>query len=189
MALQAAAMMAFFMDSAQQAPIQIQCVQQAAPDSWVKWLLPTIVQTVVSLASITAGVLIAVVSFRKNKKTEHEQWLRNQKAGHEQWIRDQKKAEWRELLDALNATYLPMTKAKQSCRALNSADLLVINKFIMAVDDRMFIDEEARRSLHRKFNTFNDKYQKSSPIDMSVMTELKQLIEEAREDAKKDVKS
>lgn len=87
MSLHAAAMMAFFMGQAQQAPVQIQCVQQAAPDSWVKWLLPTIVQTVISLASITAGVWIAVASFRANKKAEHAQW-----------VRDQKKAEWSALL-------------------------------------------------------------------------------------------
>jgi len=103
MALHAAAMMAFFVDQAQQTPMQIQCVQQATPDSWLKWLLPTIVQTVISLASIAAGVLIAVVSFRKNKKTEHEQWLRNQKAGHEQWVRDQAKAEWSAILSRLTA--------------------------------------------------------------------------------------
>ena len=87
MILHAASFAAIFVDQLSQAPGHIQCMQQTAPESWVKWLLPTIVQTIVSLASITAGVCIAVASFRANKKTEHEQW-----------IRDQKKAEWNELL-------------------------------------------------------------------------------------------
>ena len=59
-------------------------------ESWVKWLLPTIVQTVVSLLSIAAGVGIAVWSFRRNRQTEHEQWVRDQKLG-----------EWRELISAV----------------------------------------------------------------------------------------
>jgi uncharacterized membrane protein YhaH (DUF805 family) len=87
MILHAASIAAFFVDQVAQAPVQIQCVQQATPESWLKWLLPTIVQTVVSLLSIFAGVCIAVRSFRANKKTEHEQW-----------IRDQKKVEWSALL-------------------------------------------------------------------------------------------
>jgi hypothetical protein len=97
-----ASMVAAFVDQAAQAPVQIQCVQQAAPESWVKWLLPTILQTVVSLASITAGVLIAIWSFRKNRQSEHEQWVRNQNAGHERWILDQKKIEWKELLKVVS---------------------------------------------------------------------------------------
>jgi hypothetical protein len=90
-------MIALFMDTVRQTPCALQCVQPAA-ESWLKWLLPTIVQTVISLLSIGAGVGIAVWSFRKNRRSEHEQWVRNQKAGHEQWILDQKRAEWRELL-------------------------------------------------------------------------------------------
>jgi hypothetical protein len=97
MIFHAVSIAAFFVDQLEYEPIVLQCVP-AEPESWVKWPLPTIVQTVVSLASITAGVLIAVWSFRKNRQSEHEQWVRNQRAGHEQWIRDQKKAEWKELI-------------------------------------------------------------------------------------------
>jgi hypothetical protein len=81
-----AAMTTFLANIVSQAPVIVQC-PQPAPDSWLKWLLPTIVQTVVSLLSIGAGVAIAVWSFRKNHQSEHEQW-----------VRDQKRAEWRELL-------------------------------------------------------------------------------------------
>jgi hypothetical protein len=87
MILHAASIAALFVDQLSKASVQVQCVQQATPEPMLKWLLPTIVQTVVSLASITAGVCIAVASFRANKKTEHEQW-----------VRDQKKAEWSALL-------------------------------------------------------------------------------------------
>ena len=87
MILHAASMAALFVDQLAQAPVQIQCVQQSTPESWLKWLLPTIVQTIVSLLSIFAGVCIAVRSFRANKTSEHEQW-----------IRAQKKEEWKDLL-------------------------------------------------------------------------------------------
>jgi hypothetical protein len=101
MILHAASIAAFFVDQLTQAPVQIQCVQQSTTESWLKWLLPTIVQTVIGLSSITAAVVISVRSFRRNREAEHEQWLRNQKAGHEQWVRDQKKAEWGTILSYL----------------------------------------------------------------------------------------
>jgi hypothetical protein len=104
MILHAASIAAFFADQIAQAPVVVQCVQ-AAPEPMLKWLLPTIVQTVISLASISAGVLIAVWSFRKNRQTEHEQWVRNQKAEHEQWVRDQKITEWGALMRSLTDAY------------------------------------------------------------------------------------
>ena len=96
---------ALFVDQLAPAPVQIQCVQQSMPESWLKWLLPTIVQTVVSLLSIFAGVAIAVRSFQANRKTEHEQW-----------VRDQKKAEWKEIVEALNKChpYLPQVYHQHS---------------------------------------------------------------------------
>jgi hypothetical protein len=105
MILHAASIAAFFVDRLAQAPVQIQCVQQSTPESWVKWLLPTIVQTVISLLSIFAGVAIAVRSFQANRKTEHEQW-----------VRDQKKAEWKEIVEALNKCrmYLPQVYHQHS---------------------------------------------------------------------------
>lgn len=72
---------------AAQTPVQVEIVQRALPESWVKWLLPTIVQTTMSLASITAGVWIALWSFGATSKRDHRQWLR-----------DQRKEEWKELL-------------------------------------------------------------------------------------------
>ena len=93
MALHAAAMIAGLVDQLAQGPILVQCAQ-AASESWLKWLLPTIVQTVVSLLSIFAGVGIAVRSFRANKETEHAQWVRNQK-----------KEEWSLLLRSVASVY------------------------------------------------------------------------------------
>jgi hypothetical protein len=83
MILHVVSLFASLANAAPQQQVPVQCVLQPPPDSW---LMP-IIQTVVSLASITAGVCIAVASFRANKRAEHEQW-----------IRDQKRAEWRELL-------------------------------------------------------------------------------------------
>ncbi len=97
MIIHVAVMAAVFVDQVTQAPVVIQC-PQTAPESWVKWFLPTIV----SLVSIVTGVGIAVWSFRKNRESEHEQWVRNQRTGHGQWILDQKKAEWKELLQTVS---------------------------------------------------------------------------------------
>ena len=96
MSLHVGVALAVFVDQMSRAPV-VQCTQ-AAPEPTLKWLLPTIVQTVVSLVSVAVGVGIAVWSFRRNRLAENEQWLRNEKAGHEQWIRDQSKAEWRDVL-------------------------------------------------------------------------------------------
>ncbi len=82
-----------------QSSAQAQGIQTAARENWVRWLLPTVVQTVVSLASIMAGVWIALWSFGATSKRDRERWLL-----------DQKKAEWRELLASLyriGEQYLP----------------------------------------------------------------------------------
>ncbi len=76
-------------------------LQQPAPDPMLKWLLPTIVQTAVSLLSIFAGVAIAVRSFRANTRSEQKQWERNQRAAQDQWAREQRRAEWKELLQQI----------------------------------------------------------------------------------------
>jgi hypothetical protein len=98
MALHAAAMMAFFVDQAQQAPVQIQCLA-AVPEPTLKWLLPTIIQTIISLASITAGVLIALWSFRKTKELTEWSFRATSEKDHERWVLDQKKAEWKVVLE------------------------------------------------------------------------------------------
>lgn len=87
-----AALPAFFAGQATQALVVVQR-PQAAPESWVKWLSPPIVgllSIIVGLLSIGAGVWIADRSFRRNRQTEHEQWVRDQKLG-----------EWRELISAV----------------------------------------------------------------------------------------
>jgi hypothetical protein len=133
MILHAASIAAFFVDQLAQAPVQIQCVQQASSESWMKWLLPTIVQTVISLASITAGVLIAVWSFRKNRQTEHERW-----------ILDQKKAEWAELLDAINDCQdaLPLVDLLAGSAPVNESIIPAYKKVLrlqQILFDRLFI--------------------------------------------------
>lgn len=102
--LHAVSMTAMLVGQIAQAPIVVQCGPPTS-DPWWKWLLPTAVQTVVSLLSIGAGVAIAVLSFRKNRKSEQNQWVRNQRAAHIQWIRDQKQAEWGALMRGLADTY------------------------------------------------------------------------------------
>jgi hypothetical protein len=182
------------LDQIEQAPIVIQ-FPQVAPESWLKWLLPTIIQTVVSLASILAGVGIAVWSFRRNRQSEHEQWVRNQRAGHEEWIRDQKRAEWRELLDKLNAVYFPMALAKQSKQALPLEGSQKLFELSQCFSDRVFID----RSILSKFQSRLEEYalEYLGPSDNAakeedksrVLEKLKALTAEVRDAAKVDLKS
>jgi len=82
MIFHAVSMIAVLADQAVQTPVVVQC-SQAASDPWWKWLLQTIVP-------IAGGTLIAVWSFVKNRRSEHEQW-----------VRDQEKAEWKELMSSI----------------------------------------------------------------------------------------
>ncbi|MGD0729838.1 MAG: hypothetical protein ABR956_01145 [Terracidiphilus sp.] len=166
MMLHVASMAAVFVDQVTQAPIQIQCVQQAAPESWVKWLLPTIVQTVVSLLSIFAGVAIAVRSFRANRTTEHEQWIRNEKAGHHRWLREQKKAEWREVLDAIKECQdsLPLVSLLEDGTPV-SKDVLPayhrVRKLQQILYDRLFIDQTTIAPLMSAFLDVSEQSKKA----------------------------
>src|SRR5664279_5457872 len=126
-----ATLLAFFTDHATQASMVAQC-PQAAPETWVKWLLPTIVQTVVGLLSIVAGVTIAVWSFRRNRQTEHEQW-----------VRDQELEEWRELISAVASVedLIPIwIDERLDLDALKQAILRVVPY----LRNRLFINEDLR---------------------------------------------
>jgi hypothetical protein len=93
MMFHAASITAFFLQQTPQPQCVVRCVQ-AAQEPTLKWLLPTIVQTIISLASIAAGVLIAVWSFHATSNR-----------GHKRWVLDQKRAEWKELLVGLSETF------------------------------------------------------------------------------------
>ena len=97
MIFHAVSMTAVLAGQAAQVPVVLQCTP-ATLDPWWKGLLTTVVPTVVSLLSIGAGVEIAVWSFKKNRRSEQEQWERNQQAAHKQWILDNKKQEWQKLI-------------------------------------------------------------------------------------------
>ncbi len=115
-----------------QGAMQVHCVEQAAAVPWWKSLLATVVQTVVSLLSIAAGVGIAAWSFRKNRETEHEQWER-----------DQKKAEWRELLEAVKAAQDSLPIVARMTEESSPATKEMIEKVRHAQQvffNRLFID-------------------------------------------------
>ena len=121
MILHAISMFAALIGESAQNPLHVQCLMQTPPEPWIKWLLPTIVQTVVSLASIGAGVAIAVWSFRKNHQTEHERW-----------IRDQRQLEWNQLLGAIYGcqVYDPghYVAMKQPIRGLHLPSALLVDQ-------------------------------------------------------------
>jgi hypothetical protein len=151
MILHVASIAAFFVDQLAQAPVQIHCIQQAAPESWLKWLLPTIVQTVVSLASITAGVLIAVWSFRKNRQTEHERW-----------ILDQKKAEWVELLNAINDCQdaLPLVDLLAGITPVNASIIQAyekVRRLQQILFDRLFIGKSTLEPIMSAYFNVSEK--------------------------------
>jgi len=152
-----AALLAFFADQATQAPVVVQC-PQAAPESWVKWLLPTIV----SLLSIAAGVWIAVRSFRRNRQTEHEQWVRDQKLG-----------EWRELISVVASVedLIPiLIDVKVDLDALKQAILRVFPY----LRNRLFINKELQEI------AFRDEWNELLKFALSDLTNAKNSLEYAR---------
>lgn len=106
MILHAASIAAFFAGQLAQPPVQIQCVQQAEPESWVKWLL----QFALSIVPVAGGVGIALWSFHATSKREHKRW-----------ILDQKKAEWKELFTAI-------TEVQKEFPPIYVTELLTIGK-------------------------------------------------------------
>jgi hypothetical protein len=87
MIIHAASIAAFFVDQVTQAPVQVQCVQQAAPSPEWKWWMS-------ALAPWVGPLLSGVVSIYVAWKVFHWQGEKDRK----QWIRDQRRAEWKDLL-------------------------------------------------------------------------------------------
>lgn len=165
-----------------QGAMQIQCVQQAVPESWVK-LLPTVVQTVVSLASIAAGVSIAVWSFRKNRQVEHEQW-----------VRDQKKAEWRELLEAVKACERDLALISIPGKAIpdsaKSDAYQRARRVQMLFYDRLFIDDFALIGVLSKWVKISDWINmpdENRLLSAEYTSAFTGLLEELRKSARKDL--
>jgi hypothetical protein len=180
MILHAGSMVAFFVDQLAQAPVQIQCVQQAAPESWVKWLL----QFALGIVPVAGGVWIAWMAFRWNTKKEH---LR--------WVLDQKKAEWREILDTVNAdkphiTSLSKSQSEEPIEIQFDAAQWVhnVNEIFM---DRLFIDEKIIRPIRSHWQNIQARAQAGQEGDIVARKEstfeFLILIEEIREAAKKDL--
>jgi hypothetical protein len=146
MVLRTVKLIAALAESAVQASPQFQVVMQQPSDPWWKWLLPTVVQTIVSLLSIAAGVLIAVWSFRTNRKTEHEQW-----------IRDQKKAEWSMILTHLSAAdvKLPHVFKNTEWKSLRAEVLPALREVLPAMRNALFLSERLKNDdLAEKYKKF-----------------------------------
>ena len=129
---------------------------------WVKWLLPTIVQTVVSLLSIAAGVGIAVWSFRRNRQTEHEQWVRDQKLG-----------EWRELISAVASVedLIPiLIDERLDLDALKQAILRVVPY----LRNRLFISKELQEI------RFGDEWKELLKFALSDLQNAKNSLDNAQ---------
>jgi hypothetical protein len=146
MILHAASFAAFFVDQLAQAPVQIQCVQQASSESWVKWLL----QFALSIIPVAGGVWIAWMAFRWNTKKEHQRW-----------VFDQKKAEWREILDAIKECedYLLLTDTSINREEIEAGlkyeALQRTRKVQQLFYDRLFVDRYALGQVLSRWNDVN----------------------------------
>ena len=131
MMLHTAMMAALLADPSPASPIVVQLVQKPQSESVFKWWFPTLIQTILSLGSISAGVAIAVWSFRKNSTKEHLHWTR-----------DQKKAEWKDLLSQIAAIEEQLPMIVTGVRQYSGLEAAVL-KIVPALDNTLFI----RRSL------------------------------------------
>jgi hypothetical protein len=174
MVFHAAELIAVWIQAAQQNPV-VNC-PASEQESWVKWLLPTIVQTVISLAAIGSGVWIAHWSFVKNRDQEQKQWERNQKATHDQWLRDQKKNEWSNLLRCIAdvqrilipSDETPEHNAEQIARELHPA----IREMWIAAESCVFTKEFLEKDENRKrFNLYLGKASQCVITDPAQMSE------------------
>jgi hypothetical protein len=121
-----------------------------------------IVQTVVSLLSIAAGVGIAVWSFRRNRQTEHEQWVRDQKLG-----------EWRELISAVASVedLIPiLIDERLDLDALKQAILRVVPY----LRNRLFINKELQEI------RFGDEWKELLKFALSDLRNAKNSLDNAR---------
>jgi hypothetical protein len=193
-----ASMAAVFVDQLAQAPVQIQCVQQSTPESWLKWLLPT-GQTIIPVAG---GVLVAWMAFRWNKNKEHEQW-----------VRDHKKSEWQELLmlasaiecfmpsvaiggEIISAVHDPtfnqhlrdMTRAALKCLFVSKSK---IQKIYQMLDDIQISNERAKAHIEDFRSDANLAYRLGKPMPLQaakrVQFELGSLWREVRRLASEDL--
>jgi hypothetical protein len=130
MILHAASIAAFFVDQLTQAPVQIQCVQQSTPESWLKQWIPT----AVSLLSVGIGVWIARWSFRASSERDRERWML-----------DQKKAEWSRLLESVaninQIVYLGKTMNREIEEGLKNDLKPAIRALSVALANCIFLED------------------------------------------------
>jgi hypothetical protein len=119
----------------------------------------------------------------------------NTKEEHRRWVLDQKKAEWRELLDMLNADKPHITSLSKSHHnepieiQFDTAQWVHnVNKIFM---DRLFIDENIIRPLQSHWLNIKARAQAGQEGDIvarkEATLEFLILVEEIREAAKKDM--
>jgi hypothetical protein len=191
--IHAAALLAPFLDTVSQAPIIVQC-SQPVPEPLLKWLLPTLVQTIVSLVSIGSGVGIAVWSFRKNRQSDSEQW-----------VRDQKKAEWRELIEAANtcedvvSACERIIRGKDQSLIIKRVDKLAVKRRIVLqrMRDRLFINEsviplrEAWLTMGNRIRKARSNFRKNPDSDVTAIKEelnmIKGIVKQVRETARQEI--
>ncbi len=141
MILHAASIAAFFVDQLAQAPVQVQCVQQPTPESWMKQWIPT----AISILSVGIGVWIADRSIRKNRELTLWSFRATSERDHERWVLDQKKAEWSRLLESIANIYrfvhLGKTMNREIAEPIKNELKPVIRALSMALANCIFLEE------------------------------------------------
>ena len=130
MALHAAAMMAFFMDSGQCA---IKCIPPVSEPDW-KWWLGALAPWVGPLLSGVVSLYVAWRLFRWQGEKDRKQWFR-----------DQKKAEWSRLLEGAaninRIVYLGKTMTREIEEGLKNELKPAIRALSVALANCIFLEE------------------------------------------------
>lgn len=182
MVLQTAGLFAFVAGAVQQNPVVVQFAQnpvpvlvQTVPESLAIWLLHFLAQLLVSIIPVAGGVCIALWSFKKNRQSEHEQWLR-----------DQKKAEWHELLELLNSSMLPLAKKDH----INDDAIKSITSFQLCLSSRIFIADATLEPYRAKMKHFWKEWRQSGSDEkkrIELFPVLLDMGDKLREDARNDL--
>jgi hypothetical protein len=182
MILHAASIAAFFVDQLAQVPVQIQCVSNAGQDPiWVRLLFDAV-------PSIFALGIAALVFY----------W--NGGREHRRWVLDQKRAEWKEVLNAVNASHTDLLRAsvpEEQVDESNRKEYVLAQENILAVDrvfgDRLFIDSAIMESLKAQWHAVWEAVKAANNMENPEAAaslwyvSFRKYVEEIRTTARKDL--
>jgi hypothetical protein len=130
MALHAAASISVFVAALQQAPVALQCAPAIPQPEWKFWV------TALSpwVGPLLSGVVSIYVAWRVFR------WQSGKDRNH--WYQDGLLAEWRELVDAVNACEVAVDDMRLSTRTVTIDEFARLRRIaLQRMRDRLFIDD------------------------------------------------